>query len=325
MRLLPRWLLGASAAALYSWETAQATAPVASTLAAATATDLQLGGGATVVANPLLSLRSGEPHEQSVATFSVPLSVGATLTDMHFSYLYTSGFSGGNGTNFSLVMAGTTVYRSPRLVEYAYSKTHPNFSTSVNVSVSRLAIKVTASRSRVAIVFDNNDRNVQLLLPLRLMLVCTGGPCVARPVLPSFIDSNMVLQRAPAQPIIWGHNGAAGETVSVQLDRAASWNATVGVNGQWKVTLAPQPASTDHNLSIKFSSSPSHHRFLTNVAFGDVYLCSGQVRTLKIATAQRLHQAVTLFFARLQPNAPTRDLLVYTCMPLPCSRIWSFR
>lgn len=282
MRVLLRWLLGASAALCSGLKTVQAQAvvhqSVTSTLTAATATDLQLGGGATVIANPLLSLRSGEPHEHSTATFKIPLSVGATITGVKLSYQYTSGFSGGNGTNFSVLMAGSTVYRSPELDEYAYSKAHPNFSTSVNITVPRLAIEVTTAQSHVAIVFDNNDRNVQLLLPLRLMLTCTGGPCVARPVLPAFIDSNMVLQRAPAQSVIWGHNSVAGETVSVQLDHAESWSATVGANGQWRVSLAPQPASTGHNLMINFSSSPSHDRVLTNVAFGDVFLCSGQVR-----------------------------------------------
>ena len=286
--LLLRWLLGASGAHVCCSRDQQppsldaavgtTTPVVTSTVAAATAADLHLAGGATVVANPSLSLRSGEPHEHSMATFAVPLSVGVTLTGVKFSYRYTSGFSGGNGTNFSVIMAGTTVYRSPNLVEYAYSKTHPNFSTSVNVTVPGLAVEVTAAQSHIAIVFANNDRNVQLLLPLRLTLTCTGGPCVARPVLPSFIDSNMVLQRAPAHSIIWGHNAAAGETVSVQLDHAAPWSATVAANGQWKVSLAPQAASTGHHLAINFSLSPSHDRVLTNVAFGDVYLCSGQVR-----------------------------------------------
>ena len=82
-------------------------------------------------------------------------------------------------------------------------------------------------------------------------------------------DSNMVLQRAPAQPTIWGHNAAVGETVSVQLDQGGLWSTTADSAGHWLVRMAPQEASTGHTLTLNFSST-SRQRVLQNIAFGDV-------------------------------------------------------
>jgi len=79
----------------------------------------------------------------------------------------------------------------------------------------------------------------------------------------------MVLQRAPAQPTIWGHNAAVGETVSVQLDQGGLWSATADSAGHWLVRMAPQEASTGHTLTLNFSSTP-RQRVLQNIAFGDV-------------------------------------------------------
>ena len=58
--------------------------PTSTTLVASTAKDFQLSGGASVTANPLNNLRSGSPKQQTVATFAVPLAVGAMLTSVAF-------------------------------------------------------------------------------------------------------------------------------------------------------------------------------------------------------------------------------------------------
>ena len=94
--------------------------------------------------------------------------------------------------------------------------------------------------------------------------------------MPEFIDSNMVLQRAPAKARIWGEHAVAGETVSAVLDGIHVWNSTASADGDWAVQMAPQEASTGHTLTVGFSGS-KRQQVLSNVAFGDVYLCSGQV------------------------------------------------
>eukprot|EP00456_Euglypha_rotunda_P014978 TRINITY_DN14772_c0_g1_i1.p1 TRINITY_DN14772_c0_g1~~TRINITY_DN14772_c0_g1_i1.p1 ORF type:complete len:206 (+),score=22.02 TRINITY_DN14772_c0_g1_i1:128-745(+) len=84
----------------------------------------------------------------------------------------------------------------------------------------------------------------------------------------------MVLQRSPQKSRVWGW-GTAGEKVTVQLDSGTggSWSANAASDGSWQVNLDPQDASTGHTITI---SAPSGSKTLTNVAFGDVWLCSGQ-------------------------------------------------
>ena len=120
---------------------------------------------------------------------------------MAFEYSYTVGFGAagtGTGSNFTVRTSGAEVYTSPHCTEYPYSKNHPNYSLPVAVDVPvSVLIPTGIEKARVAFEFDNNDRNIELLLPLRVNISCVGGPCAARPLVPTFIDSNMVLQRAP--------------------------------------------------------------------------------------------------------------------------------
>jgi hypothetical protein len=273
--MMLRLLLAAAGPLLLTLPPAGASS---TTLVASSGEDLRLAGGVEVTANPLNCLRSGVPKQHSTATFAVPLSAGAVITGMFFEYRYTTGFGvTGTGSNFSLEVAGKTVYASPHLTNYPYSSHRPNYSTAVLVTVPNLSLHVVGAGSRVSLVFDNNARNVQLLLPLRVNLTCTGAvSCAAFPELPTFIASNMVLQRAPARANIWGNNAEVGERISVQLDQGSSWNTTANSSGGWLVQLAPQQASAkNHSLAVSFSIS-GRRRVLTNVAFGDVFLCSGQ-------------------------------------------------
>lgn len=59
--------------------------------------------------------------------------------------------------------------------------------------------------------------------------------------------------------------------------KLASHDAVVKPDKSWVVDLEPQTASSSNNITIV--SSAGHSVVLTNVAFGDVYLCSGQVST----------------------------------------------
>ena len=258
--------------------------PSSTILVASAAKDFLLTGGAQVTANPLTNLRSGNPQQRTVASFAVPLTLGVSISSISFSYRYMTGFGpSGVGSNFSLVVAGRTVYRSPHLTDHIYSKSSPtNYSTVVGVAAANLSLSATAANNRVSLVFDNNDRNLQLLLPLKINVSCTGSPggsCAAYPLLPTALASNMVLQRAPARAAIWGLNAHPGEKVTVRLSNhrgaTTTWSTTAAAhNGSWSIAIDPQPVSVD--CTIEVSTSGGRSQVLTNVAFGDVYLCSGQ-------------------------------------------------
>ena len=158
-------------------------------LATGTRGDLLLGGGAQVASNPLLCLRSGSPHDHSTAAFALPLNPGTTVHRVSLMYRYTVGYGAGTagvGANFSLSVGDTVVYASPAYNDFPYSKSHPNYSTPVPVDVSvSVQIPLSGPSQRLVIRMDNNDRNLQLLLPLRINVTCSGKPCVHAPPPPA--------------------------------------------------------------------------------------------------------------------------------------------
>ena len=87
------------------------------------------------------------------------------------------------GANFSLVVAGVSVYTSPLLTLFPYSKTG-DFSPQQPVATKGLSIKVAPGTDKLEFDFQANDRNLQLLLPITMTLTCSGGPCFSRPLPP---------------------------------------------------------------------------------------------------------------------------------------------
>ena len=88
------------------------------------------------------------------------------------------------------------------------------------------------------------------------------------------LGNNMVLQRAPAQAVLWGFAGIGG-TVTVTMDSAPPLAAVTDAQGFWRATLPATEASNDpHTFSIRSSNGTS--ATLSNVLFGDVYICGGQ-------------------------------------------------
>ena len=107
-----------------------------------------------------------------------------------------------------------------------------------------------------------------LLLLLSYLSLCHAAPFA----LNNYFSSDMVLQRGQ-QAAMWGY-GEPGRTVTVQLDGGQTVaSGVVSETGTWKVQLPPMQASLGHTLLVSDSNSTY---MLTNVAFGDVYLCSGQ-------------------------------------------------
>ena len=151
--------------------------------------DLYLSGGAGVAAAPLLVIRSGGPGQHSTAAARLPLLPAITVNRLTFSYRYDTGYGSDKpqvSSNFSVRIAGQTAYSSPHYSDYRYGHNRSNYSLPVSVDVQGLDIVTPSSAiSRLEFHFDNNDRNMQLLLPLELTVHCTGevvnGSCMPPP------------------------------------------------------------------------------------------------------------------------------------------------
>lgn len=99
---------------------------------------------------------------------------------------------------------------------------------------------------------------------------------------PVFTD-HAVLQRGAAVPL--RGTGEPGSVVNVSLDGRALGEATVAGDGTWQLALPAQAAGVGHSLA--FAASTGAQARLSDVAFGDVFLCSGQSNmefTLRHAT-----------------------------------------
>lgn len=126
-----------------------------------------------------------------------------------------------------------------------------------------------------------------------------GGGLLA---LPTVLSSNAVLQRAPASAHVWGW-AKPGETVTVNLNvghstllnptgaavaaaaadsgsergtAGSSQTAVAAADGSWSVWLPPQKASNGRTLTVSAPSGTMSGITLTNIAFGDNFVCGGQ-------------------------------------------------
>ena len=117
---------------------------------------------------------------------------------------------------------------------------------------------------------------------LRLLLVASHAGSFAHATrnvtLRSIYTDHMVLQHGVAARIVGEASGAAaGVAVSVLLDgkRGSAGSATTA-GGGFQVEIEPQAASTaPHTVTISVAGFPPVT--LSDILFGDVYLCSGCV------------------------------------------------
>jgi len=95
-----------------------------------------------------------------------------------------------------------------------------------------------------------------------------------RSFLSSTLGSNMVLQRAPQQAVVWGF-AAPGTVVTTTFDKIKQLKSTAGSDGVWRQPLPATEASASPH-SLAFVASTGETAEMQNVLFGDVYLCGGQ-------------------------------------------------
>lgn len=83
-----------------------------------------------------------------------------------------------------------------------------------------------------------------------------------------------VLQRAPASAVVWGF--APPQTKVVATFGGHVITATTDKTSVWRAKLPPTPA-TKTPQTISFKASTGETAVLSDVLFGDVYVCGGQV------------------------------------------------
>lgn len=84
----------------------------------------------------------------------------------------------------------------------------------------------------------------------------------------------MVLQRGPDRARLWGWTANGGERVSVTLDKGDQFHTVSDrTTHKWVIHLPPHPAGGPHTIDISASTEKAT---LTDIFFGDVYVCGGQ-------------------------------------------------
>ncbi len=91
--------------------------------------------------------------------------------------------------------------------------------------------------------------------------------------LPTFVDSHMVLQRAPQKARVWGWAAPGANVTATLLKFDLSVHVTTDQDGAWFLDFPPQLASDGHSVEITDGTKTI---LLEDIAFGDVFFCSGQ-------------------------------------------------
>lgn len=102
-----------------------------------------------------------------------------------------------------------------------------------------------------------------------LLLLFISCDLSAQIRLPKLVADNMVLQRD--QPFtIWGW-AAPNEKITAALKKK-NYSAVTASDGRWKIQLPAQSAGSGYEMVLKGKNEIR----IKNIAFGDVWLCSGQ-------------------------------------------------
>ena len=141
------------------------------------------------------------------------------------------------------------------------------------------------------------------------MLATLLSPIAVPFNLSNTLGDGMVLQRAPQSAVVWGF-GTPGAKISLHFS-GESLSAVVDGNSTWRMTLPPTPA-TKTGTTLTFSDG-TDHLALKDVLFGDVFLCSGQVR---LRVRLRVRFGVTL---SLSPSLTLRFTLI-VALTASCAR-----
>ncbi|XP_071327684.1 sialate O-acetylesterase [Trachinotus anak] len=118
----------------------------------------------------------------------------------------------------------------------------------------------------------------------------------------SYYGDHMVLQKSPERAVLWGY-GPEDAQVTVSLSgpkkqKTSPVNVTKGV---WRVTLDPVDAGGPYSVKAAIQGSTA---ILTDVLFGDVWLCGGQ-SNMYFKTSQIFNASEELALAAKYPQVRT--------------------
>ncbi|KAK2176658.1 hypothetical protein NP493_649g01057 [Ridgeia piscesae] len=100
----------------------------------------------------------------------------------------------------------------------------------------------------------------------------------------SYYSDHMVLQRAPSRAVLWGYSSITDDNITITLQLKAdsvntvyktSVHATDG-NPVWRVVLDPVSDPGPFVITVTIDNQPGSTLQLTDVLFGDVWMCAGQ-------------------------------------------------
>lgn len=116
------------------------------------------------------------------------------------------------------------------------------------------------------------------LLPLLLLLSVFssfGSAAFAAFRTGGMFDNHMVLQSAPQQAVVWGHTPNDTLTVHLTISGLPGTLSSASTSpGFWSIQIPPQAPGGPFNLTFSMSGQPTV--VLTDVLFGEVFICSGQ-------------------------------------------------
>ena len=101
----------------------------------------------------------------------------------------------------------------------------------------------------------------------------TAALAVDKLTLPTFLASHMALQREPHAARLWGWAPPQAKVMATVTGPKATGAAVADADGLWVIDLPPQPASASEDILLTDGTTTIT---LEDIAFGDVYLCSGQ-------------------------------------------------
>jgi hypothetical protein len=140
-----------------------------------------VSGGASITPNGNdVNIRSGNPGDVSSSVYSTAIQDNShSITGFNFTYQYVSGYGASGapgGANFSLVLSEMTtcgtktvavLYNSPVLSLYPFDQCNTCYSPPQVVYVPPNSFNVPVTNSTVVeLIIQNNQRNIQLLLPM---------------------------------------------------------------------------------------------------------------------------------------------------------------
>ena len=269
--------------------------------------EVTCSGGAGVTSNPDLCLRSGTPRTVSAAILNTKLAAGITVEAVSFEYAYETGYSGTSGAAFNLTVGGYLVYASPQLDDHPYSKSHPAYGTPIKVTKTGVGVAVQANNVDVTLEFANYERNLQLLLPLRINVTCSGAVagsegCAAPPAPPPppppypplTTPPEVYFASSPTMPgetVLVGGAGLDGAAATLcsgtgcrpPAAPVASWNQSV------KAVL---PATCGPPCTLKLSAAGGGADIVVNQP--DVWFAMSNTPAASPAAANTTHVTATL-------------------------------